>query len=62
MEAQKKKLKEQRLLNAIKYENAFTVPLAYMEYCGVKINTTKWKAKMEKDNQRKQALEEQLNK
>lgn len=61
MLAQKEKLKEQGLLKAIKYENAFTIPLAYMEYCGVKINTTKWKAKMEKDNQRESSLREQLD-
>lgn len=61
MLAQKEKLKEQGLLKAIKYENAFTIPLAYMEYCGVKVNTTKWKAKMEKDNQRERYLREQLD-
>ena len=26
---------------AIKYENAFVLPLAYMEYCGIKLDKEK---------------------
>lgn len=52
MEAQKKALSEKGLLTAIKYENAFIPALAYMEYCGVKLNVEKWKNKMLKDQQR----------
>lgn len=49
MEAQIKALEEKDLLRAIKLENMFVVVLAYIEYCGVKLDVGKWKAKMAKD-------------
>jgi len=45
-------LKEKGLLTAIDYENRFVLPLAYCEYCGIKLDETKWKAKMLKDQDR----------
>ena len=42
-------LKEKGLLTAIDYENRFVRPLAYMEYCGIKLDETKWRNKMAKD-------------
>lgn len=42
-------LSEKGLLTAIDYENRFIFPLAYCEYCGIKLDVDKWKAKMQKD-------------
>ena len=52
MTKQKEKLAEKGLLTAIEYENRFVLPLAYCEYCGVKLDIDKWKAKMVKDQAR----------
>lgn len=49
MKAQLEALKEKDLLRAITLENKFVVVLAYIEYCGVKLDTDKWKLKMDKD-------------
>lgn len=43
-------LRKKDLTKAIKVENQFVLPLAYMEYCGVKLDVDKWKAKMQRDN------------
>ena len=45
-------LKEKDLLRAIECENKFILPLSYCEYCGVKLDVDKWKAKMLKDEER----------
>lgn len=64
MNEQIKILKEKELLTAIEYENKFVIALAYEEWCGIKIDIDKWKAKMVKDNIRlekaKKALDEWL--
>lgn len=52
MELQHIKLAEKGLEKAIIYENKFVLPLAYCEYCGVKLDVDKWKTKMQKDKQR----------
>lgn len=59
--AQEKVLIEKGLNTAIKYENAFTIPLAYMEYCGVKLDIEKWKKKMEKDKDREDSARSKLD-
>lgn len=46
-----KALYKEDLLNAIKIENKFVLPLAYMEWCGVKLDIDKWKYKMSKDSE-----------
>lgn len=51
-EKQEAQLKEQNLLTALDYENRFVLALAYEEFCGVRIDTDKWKAKMQKDNEK----------
>jgi DNA polymerase I-like protein with 3'-5' exonuclease and polymerase domains len=56
-----KKLKEKDLTRAIKVENQFVLPLSYMEYCGIKLDVDKWKAKMKKDKERYNAAIEKLN-
>lgn len=62
MEKQKEKLKEQGLLDAIRVENAFVRCLAYIEFCGAKIDPEKWKKKLENDSNLCEDLICQLNK
>lgn len=50
-------LKEKELLTALEYENKFVRVLAYIEYCGVRLDVDKWKKKMAKDSK---ILEEKL--
>lgn len=52
MNKQKEELAKKGLMTAIQYENKFVLPLAYCEYCGVKLDVDKWKAKMKKDEER----------
>lgn len=49
---QREALREKGLLTAIDIENKFLLPLSYMEYCGIKVDIKKWKAKMAKDKAR----------
>lgn len=49
---QHEKLEKQGLLIAIEYENRFVLPLAYCEYCGIKLDVEKWKIKMKKDEEK----------
>lgn len=51
-DAQRIELAKKGLLTAIKYENAFVIPLAYTEYCGIKLDKKKWQEKMKKDQER----------
>lgn len=51
-EKQEEELKKKDLLKAIEYENRFVLPLSYCEFCGVKLDAEKWKAKMKKDKER----------
>lgn len=59
-EAQEIELKKQGLLNALDYENRFILPLAYMEFCGVRIDIDKWKKKMKADDEILKSLEAQM--
>lgn len=52
MNKQLELLKDKGLEVAIDYENRFVLPLAYMEYCGVKLDIEKWKQKMKADYER----------
>lgn len=52
MTKQKEELAKKGLLVAIEYENRFVLPLAYCEYCGIKLDIDRWKAKMIKDQAR----------
>lgn len=49
MEAQHIKLEMKGLLTAVEYENRFIFPLTYCEFCGIKLDEDRWKAKMKKD-------------
>ena len=46
---QLERLKEKDLLTALEYENRFVRVLAYIEYCGVKLDVKRWKKKMDND-------------
>lgn len=43
-------LEKQGLLIAAELENRFVPVIAYLEWCGIMLDTKKWKAKMEADN------------
>ena len=58
---QEEELKKKGLLTAIEYENRFVLPLAYCEYCGIKLDEDKWKFKMEKDQLRVDIAVKALN-
>lgn len=59
--AQMKLLEEKDLLKAIEFENEFVKVLAYIEYCGVKLDIPRWKVKIEKDRERTIMAEESLD-
>lgn len=61
MEAQIEALQEKDLLRAVALENIFVVVLAYIEYCGVKLDPEKWKAKMFDDTIRYTQAIDNLN-
>lgn len=42
-------LEKEKLLNAADFENEFVKALAYIEFCGIKLDVEKWKEKMNKD-------------
>lgn len=46
---------------ALDIENEFVRVLAYIEYCGIKLDPVKWKAKMDKDAERLRIAEQKLN-
>lgn len=49
---QYEELKRKQLTKAIRVENMFVIPLAYIEYCGIHLDVEKWKAKMIKDQKK----------
>lgn len=59
--AQYQELKKKGLTTAIKVENKFVLPLAYMEHCGIKLDESRWRAKMEKDNRKHREATQALN-
>lgn len=46
---------------ALDIENEFVRVLAYIEFCGIRLNPEKWKAKMVKDAERLKIAEQKLN-
>lgn len=46
---------------ALSIENEFVRVLAYIEFCGIKLDPVKWKAKMVKDAERLRIAEQKLN-
>lgn len=55
------KLEEKGLLKAIDFENEFVKCLAYIEYCGAKLDIEKWKVKMMTDLNNLEKAEAALN-
>ena len=47
---------------ALDIENEFVRVLAYIEFCGIRLDPEKWKAKMAKDAERLRIAEQKLNK
>lgn len=47
---------------ALSIENEFVKVLAYIEFCGIKLDPVKWKAKINKDLERLQSVKEKLDK
>lgn len=60
-EEQYKLLKKGGYVTAVEYVNRFVLSLAYMEFCGIKIDTAKWKQKMHKDQEQLETYKQQLN-
>lgn len=54
-------LEKKGLLKAIDFENEFVKCLAYIEYCGAKLDIDKWKVKMTTDLNNLERYEAQLN-
>lgn len=61
-EKQLEKLQEKDLLVALDIENRFVRVLAYIEWCGVRLDIDKWKEKMKKDSIREEAAKKELDK
>lgn len=55
------KLEEKGLLKAVDFENEFVKCLAYIEYCGAKLDIEKWKVKMMTDLNNLEKAEAVLN-
>lgn len=55
------KLEEKGLLKAVDFENEFVKCLAYIEYCGAKLDIEKWKVKMMTDLNNLEKAEAALN-
>lgn len=58
---QEEVLKEKDLEKVVYLENRFTPALAYIEYCGFKLDVDKWKAKMQKDQVKLQEAQKKLD-
>ena len=58
---QLEQLEAKGLLKAIDFENEFVKCLAYIEYCGAKLDIDKWKVKMTTDLNNLERYEAQLN-
>lgn len=54
-------LEKKGLLKAIDFENQFVKCLAYIEYCGAKLDVDKWKVKMTSDLNNMEMFEAEMN-
>ena len=55
-------LEKKNLLRAVDFENHFIPVIAYIEYCGAKIDVNKWRIKMKKDIESMHVAEAKINK
>ena len=60
--AQEIELEKQELSKAMMFESEFIKSLAYVKYCGVKLDVGKWTAKMNRDQKNLREAVEELNK
>jgi len=61
MQQQLQKCKEQQCVNGAQLECSFVPVIAYLEWCGIKLDEQKWKSKMEQDLETKKIFEKTLN-
>lgn len=61
-EKQDEELRKKGLVKAAEFEMKFTPVIAYMEYCGAKLDPIKWRQKMDRDQQAVIDSESALNK
>lgn len=61
MNAQMKIIAQRGQQNALEIENKFVRVLAYIEFCGIKLDPSRWKAKMVKDKERLRVAKQRLN-
>lgn len=61
-EKQLVELEKKDLLKAIDFENHFVPVIAYIEYCGAKIDISKWRIKMQSDINSMLEAEKEINK
>jgi DNA polymerase-1 len=55
------KLEQEDLLDALRLDNKFVRVLAYVEYCGFKLDRNKWTDKSIQDKKNMETLEDELN-
>ena len=60
-DSQMKDIEKENLQKAVDLENEIVKVLAYIEYCGVKLDEDKWKAKMAKDKAKLNKATKDLN-
>ena len=60
-ESQRVDIDRENLQKAVDLENEFVKCLAYIEFCGVKLDVNKWKAKMAKDQAKLDEASKELN-
>ena len=60
-ESQQKDIERENLQKAVDLENEFVKCLAYIEFCGVKLDANKWKSKMAKDQAKLDEVSKKLN-
>lgn len=61
MWSQVEDLKNQDLMKAARIECDFVPVIAYLEWCGIHLDQSKWKAKMKSDQEKLKKAEEDLN-
>ena len=60
MKAQMELLRQKDLVIAARFENAFVRVLAYVEFCGIRLDVDRWKKRMDSDEKHRKDLEDQL--
>ena len=61
MQSQMEDLRKQDLMKAAKVECGFVPVIAYLEWCGIHLDETKWRAKMKSDKEKLDSAKEALD-